>query len=156
MHQNEEEIRAHLNGEAPEKSADEKKNYGRQLAITFSIELIMVIALCVWKEIYNQPDTASVFRLLSDCFLVPGALFAGIGGFTWIGSYGFFDMMSYGCSSVFGRFIPFDSAYRRKEKFYDYRQKKEAKGRSWKKDMVVSGFAFILLSVVFMLIEDCL
>lgn len=156
MTHNEEEIRAHLNGDVPEQDARPPKKFGKEFAITVLIALAMAISLSVWRGLFEQTDVAGVFRVLSDSFLIPGALFAGIGGLTWVASYGFFDIMSYGCSAVFGRFIPFDSAYRRKENYYDYRQKKEAKGRTWKKDMVFSGLTFILLSILFSVIYSCL
>lgn len=156
MYRDEEEIRARLGGESQQEESEKKRNAVKYLAVTTVIALMMAIAMAVWRDIQGQTDVAGVFRVLSDSFLVPGAAFSCVGGLTWVASYGFFDMMSYGCSSVFGRFIPFDSAYRRKEKFYDYREKKEKQGRTWNKDMVIVGCVFILLSILFSVIYSAL
>lgn len=109
------------------------------------IALALAVLYACSHSIWRQESVKEMVRVLSDSFLLPGALLLGIGALSWIGSKGQFDILSYGCSSLFGRFLPFDSVYRRHEKFYDYRVKKNERGRPVRKEyLLVGGVSFAL------------
>lgn len=99
--------------------------------------------------------TAAVFALLSDGFLMPGVLFAGIGGLSWVASKGLFDIFSFGASDLFGRFLPFNSVFRRGDKFYDYKQEKAEKRRPWKADLLLVGVGCLVCSLLCLLVYSC-
>lgn len=131
--------------ETEKESAKIKRN--RRLVIVILAVAIAAVT-AVSRGLFSQTDAKGVLHLLSDGFLVPGALFAGIGGLSWVSTTGFFDIFGYGCSHVFGRFIPFDSVYRRKEKYYDYKVRKDEKGRNWNKELLLTGACALALAVL--------
>lgn len=104
------------------------------------------------RDLSSLEGTAAIFALLSDGFLMPGALFAGIGGLSWVASKGLFDIFSFGASDLFGRFLPFNSVYRRGDKFYDYKQEKAAKRRPWRADVLLVGVCCLVCSILCLLI----
>ena len=118
------------------------------LAASAISALLLALGTAWLRGIFEQATVKGVILVLSDSFLIPGAVFLAVAGLSWIATFGMFDIMSFGCSSLFGRFIPFDSVYRRQESYYDYKVKKDEKGRVWKLDMLLIGGIFFLLSVV--------
>ncbi len=111
--------------------------------------VLLAIAIAWMRGLFEQTTAQGVLQVLSDSFLVPGAVFMGIAGLTWISTFGMYDIMGFGCSSLFGRFIPFDSVHRRKETYYDYKTKRDERGRVWKADMLVVGGVCFALSILF-------
>ena len=113
---------------------------------------LLAIGVAWARGLFEQTDFSGVCKALSDGFLVPGAVFMGVAGLTWMATYGMYDIMGFGCSSLFGRFIPFDSVYKRKESFYDYKTKRDERGRVWKIDMLLVGGICFALSILFALL----
>ena len=88
------------------------------------------------------------YKILSDAFMVPGAILACSSILAWVASEGTFDMISYGLRRGASSLIPF--ARHNDETFYDYKVKKKAKreGRSaW--FLLFVGLGFLLVMLVF-------
>ena len=117
--------------------------------ITAFCGVLLTLGVAWLRGVFEQTTFSEVSRVLSDAFLVTAALFMGIAGLTWISTFGMYDIMGFGCSSLFGRFIPFDSVHKRKESYYDYKTKRDTRGRVWKIDMLVVGGICMVLSFLF-------
>jgi hypothetical protein len=88
--------------------------------------------------------------ILCDAFFVPGILLALIGMIVWVSSTGFFDALGYAVKTAAHMFIPFIKTER--QSFYDYKMAKAEKRGSTPHFITFVGIAFILVSVVFLLI----
>ncbi|MBQ8552291.1 MAG: DUF3899 domain-containing protein [Clostridia bacterium] len=76
---------------------------------------------------------------LSDCFVVSGTLFAGVGGLIWIAGLGGFDMLGYTAASLIGR--------NKREGYYEYRIRNEKKRAEYRRTLSV-GIAFLGVGAV--------
>lgn len=121
----------------------------KESLITAFCGALLTFGVAWLRGVFEQTSFSGVSRVLSDSFLVTAALFMGIAGLTWIATFGMYDIMGFGCSSLFGRFIPFDSVHKRKESYYDYKTKRDARGRVWKIDMLLVGGVYMALSFLF-------
>ena len=115
------------------------------------IALILGACVACDRGLISSADAQSALLALSDGFFVPGALLTCVGGLTWIASKGQFDAFGY----VFSRFsfhslIP--GAVRSMEpkpgNLYEYKAKRDAKGRKWLKHAWVTGLVSFGISVV--------
>ena len=111
----------------------------------------LAIGLCVWLEKPFAAETAKeTVGLLCDCFTVPGIMFLGIGGLTWVAHMGAFDSFGY----IFRNFslhnVWMTKPKKKYESFYDYKQAKDEKGRPWLTHFAVLGA--ISLAVGFLLL----
>ena len=102
-------------------------------------------------KIYQLDGIKEFFRDLSDCFLLPGALLSGGAAISWAGTFGTFDMLSYGSRSFFGIFIR-PLAQDLPDHFYDYRKQKDEKGRSWSKETLFVGLISVGISVLALIV----
>lgn len=119
--------------------------------ICAAIVLILGAFVAFGRGLFSAEDASSVLMALSDGFFVPGALLACVGGLTWIASKGQFDAFGY----VFSRFsfhslIPGSvrSMEVKPESLYDYKAKKDGKGRKWLKHAWITGLASLAISAV--------
>ncbi len=99
--------------------------------------------------LFTASTAVKVLEALSNAFIMPGVLLAGVGAISWTGSLGTYDMLGYGMQTFF-------SLWRRgkhAKSFYDYRQAKEEKGRTWFPEMLIVGLAYILLSIIALVIS---
>ncbi len=101
--------------------------------------------------LFSASQPVKVFEILSDACLMPGVLLAGVAAISWTGSLGTYDMIGYSMQTLFF-FIPKVNENRAKS-FYDYRQAKEEKGRSWLFEMLIVGLVFLALAVIFLIIS---
>lgn len=124
-------------------------------AIRYGIcaSLALIVGACVacGRGLLSSADGKGVLLALSDGFFVPGALLFCAGGLTWIASKGQFDAFGY----VFSRFsfhslIPGSvrSMEPKPENLYEYKAKRDAKGRKWLKHAWVTGLVSFGISVV--------
>lgn len=113
---------------------------------------VVLAALCAsLKKLFVFTTVQNLFGILSDCFMLPGVLLAGVGALGWIGSLGFFDIMSYGAKSFFGIFIK-SLAEDLPHTFYDYRAQKDEKGRKWSKETIIVGLISLAISVLLLIV----
>ena len=117
--------------------------------VSISICVAAVVAVMIWKGVFTQPDAKSVFGVLSDAFFIPGVIFAGVGGLSRLGAWGAYDTFGY----IFSRFsfhnIWVTGARRKKyDSLYDYKQKKNEKGRRWLPYVLWTGLGALVVSIV--------
>jgi len=114
------------------------------------IAAILVVLRAILSKVYVFTTVKDLFGNLSDCFLLPGVLLTGVALLGWIGTFGFFDILSYGSRSFFGIFIrPLAEDLPRT--FYDYRVQKEEKGRKWSRETLIVGLIALGISVLLLI-----
>lgn len=130
---------------------------GKEMRIGYIVSITLcvaaVIAVVFWKEVFSLKDAKSVFGALSDAFLIPGALFAGVGGLSRLGAAGAYDSFGY----LFSRFALHNiwvTGSRRKkyDSLYEYKQKKDEKGRRWLPYVLWTGVGALAISVVMLIV----
>ena len=103
-------------------------------------------------EIVNSAtnQTKEILNILCSAFFIPGALFLLTGALLWISTTGFFDSFGYAFKMTAHMFLPFRKTERKS--FYDYKMEKEEKRASVPHFVLIVGAAFILVSVVFLIL----
>ena len=89
---------------------------------------------------------------LSDCFTVPGVVFLGIGGLTWVAHMGGFDSFGYIFSNFSLHNLWTTKAKKKYQSFYDYKQEKEEKGRPWLSHFAVLGAASLAVGILLLIV----
>ena len=121
--------------------------YITPLLVAITLAVIYAIA----KKIYVFDTVKTFVGELSNCFLLPGVLLGGAGAIGWIGTFGTYDMLSYGTRSFFGIFIkPLAADLPRT--FYEYRVAKDEKGRKWSKETLIVGLISLAVSMILLLV----
>ena len=117
--------------------------------------LIVAVLLCAWGEgLFTLTNIKDIMGVLSDCFVVPGVLFAGIGGLSWISSKGGYDSMGYMINNfALHNLIPskFPKSYK---SLYDYKQEKDENGRHWLPQLLITGMFSLLVGVILFIIYN--
>lgn len=110
------------------------------------ISLLCGLALWIIGVSYQGlPQTAAAsewFRILSNGALIPGILFLGISGLTWISGEGLFDGIRYSMSTLLKRLQGKNKRY---GSYYDYTQR-EKKRPSY--PMLLPGLLFLAAAVI--------
>ncbi len=114
-------------------------------AVTFFVLGVFV------TKIYQFENVKEVIGDLSDCLLIPGVLLSGVAVISWAGTFGTFDMLSYGTKSFFGIFIR-PLAEDLPSHFYDYRKQKDEKGRHWSKETLFVGLISLGISGLLLIV----
>ena len=118
-----------------------------------ALEALAAVMIARYQGL-DAAQTLSVnARFLSDGCFVVGLMMTGVGLLTWVSTTGFFDMLSYGViygvRAVVGLFG--GSRKPNDQTFYDYKMAKEEKRGAAQYAILVSGIAWIVLSVVFLM-----
>lgn len=94
------------------------------------------------------PDAWPVY-CASNALFVPGVLWLGVGGLTWIATTGFFDIFSYAFKSLLLLFSPLKKPGEF-ERFYEYKLAKEEKrsGKAVPYTMLIVGVVLVLGAAV--------
>ena len=116
--------------------------------IIAAVVILVIYALSF--ELFNAGDMEELFKDLSDCFVITGIILSGVGAISWAGTEGAFDMLAYGCKTVFGLF---SSSYSKKlpKSFYDYKQEQIEKNRPWLKQTLVVGLAALAVGLLLLI-----
>ena len=88
-----------------------------------------------------------IFKILCDCFTVPGLVLVFVGLLVVCSNGGTFDMLGFGVKKFFGLFKKESD----KQTFYEYRQNKLANRRSFWYLLVVGG-VFVAAAVIFLIL----
>ena len=118
--------------------------------ITTAVGAVITIAIIFGRGITKATDIVTISHILSDGFLVPGVILAGVGLLIFASNGGAFDMLAYAgilLISIFKK-NPQDRKYK---DFYEYRQAKKEKKRGFA-FMLIVGLAFIAVSVIFVIV----
>ena len=92
-------------------------------------------------------------KYLSDGFLLPGVLCAGVGALIWIGSFGTYDAIGYTVSNIGRRFHVTKSNFgERAPDFHSYKEAKDTKGRKSYPFLIFVGLGAIALAILFQIL----
>lgn len=94
----------------------------------------------------------TIFVGLANCFAVPGFLLMCFAGLGWIASLGTFDIFVYGTGSAIGWVIK-PVADKLPKTYYDYKAKKDEKGRKWSVETLITGGAFAAVGMIFIILS---
>ena len=136
-----------------ENNITEKKQISvKKYGITFGFYFIFSF-IFMWNDgVFESESLQEVIGSVTDGFFIAGILFAGIGGLSYIGSKGTYDTLSYGVSKIgIHQWVP-GLPKEIPESFYEYKIKKEEKGRTWFCNLLLVGLAGIGLSVLFLIL----
>lgn len=136
------------------KEVTEKPKLSAQIIGCSVALLAAVILMAFWEGIFQLTGAKDIVGALSDCFFVPGVLFAGIGGLSWISSKGGYDAFSYAFNN-FALHNLFPTKYSKKYKtLYDYKQEKDEKGRRWLPQLLVTGGISLLIGAILFIVYN--
>lgn len=108
----------------------------------------MLFALNAWvQHLFGQETAGETMSVLSNSFTVPGVVLCGIALLGWIGTFGQFDMLSYGSRKFFGHFIH-SLSDELPDHFYEYREQRNEQGREWNKTPLWVGLACLACAAV--------
>ena len=133
---------------------EKQKNPGvlRRYLPSVIAAVLLFVLMAGRNDLLSQTDAKAVFGALSDCFLMPGVVIGGLGGFSWIASTGAYDILGYGGRAAWERIGGIFGRQKENISYYDYKQEKaEARGKpkiSW---LIVGGVC-IALSVLCLVI----
>ena len=118
----------------------------RYLAPAIAAAAVFCLYLFVGK-IGEAASVGAVMGILSDGFFAAAVLIGGIGLISIAGKFGTFDMLSYGTRSFFGNCIhPLREDL--PGTFFEYKTKKDEKGREYLKEYCIVGAVSLLLGVL--------
>lgn len=116
--------------------------------ITLLIGLIFAFLICVFKNIFTQTSVNEVMHILVDAFFVPGVVLMCFGLLIVSTNGGTFDMLGYGVIMFISLFNK--GTERKYKTFYDYRESKKEKKRTFGYLLVVGVFLTII-SLIFLI-----
>lgn len=111
--------------------------------------IITVIIICA-NHIWEHTVTTEVMQILSDAFLIPGAIIGGVGLLVFASNGGAYDMLGYAMLMFFNLFRR-DVNKRKYKDFYEYRQSKKDRKHGFA-FMLIVGLAFIVIAVIFLIL----
>ena len=116
-------------------------------------ETMIALMIARYQGLDGAQTMAMNARFLSDGCFVVGLVMTGVGLMTWVATTGFFDMLSYGVIYGVRAFVGLFGGSRKPndQTFYDYKAAKEEKRGKAQYAILVSGVAFIALSVGFLM-----
>lgn len=121
------------------------KKHSRALTylITAVVGLAMAVAVLQSRGGFSQPDTMTMYFVMSDACFVPGIILTGFGILLWAAHDGFFDGLTYSVSKLTTLLL---MPFRKKERYqqyYDYKVEKAARRQK-------PGWAVLIVGVVFL------
>ncbi|MBQ0125127.1 MAG: DUF3899 domain-containing protein [Clostridiales bacterium] len=129
-------------------SPETKRGY----IISIALILVFIALMLNFKDVASQPSAKELMGALSDSFTVPGVLFCGVGGLTFLATLGAYDSFGY----IFSRFSLHNVWVTKKrekyESLYDYKTAKDEKGRKWLPYVFFTGLCSLALGVIFLVI----
>lgn len=124
-----------------------KRHRGRLIALLCGFGLWLIGVL--YQGLPQASNAREWFRVLSNGALIPGVLFAGISGMTWIAGEGLFDGIKYALSSMRSRIRGQEKRY---ASYYDYTRREKKKGSSY--PMLFPGLFFLAAAIILTLLYD--
>lgn len=103
---------------------------------------------------FAQPDTRTMYIVLSDAFFVPGIMLVGFGILMFVSYEGFFDSLSYSVRQVFTTVFFFFRKDERYPQYYDYKMKRAQRRKKPGHAVWITGVGFLLLAGVFTLLTE--
>lgn len=129
----------------------EKKETASKAKWIIRISVFAVMTgLCAWHEkIFSQPTAAETMGAISNTFLVPGVVYAGLGALDWGRQRGIFDGLGYAVGKYgLHNLIPGVNTLSEYKDYYEYVTAKQEKRTTWSKEMLFMGFGALAVSVI--------
>ena len=122
--------------------------------LNISTALCLFIIMANSQGLFHAVGVQLIMRKLSDCFLIPGAVFGGVGSLCWIAAKGNFDMLGYGAKLCLDWLL--HPTQKRYESFYEYKVRQEEKNPTgaWPWRTFVVGIVCIAFSVIFAILFE--
>ena len=128
-------------------------------AFKYIVSIPIIVAIVAFTAYNRRLLSAESFKqaagILSDCFLVPGVLFAGAGALGWAATTGIYDMFGFGAGHFMRWFIPMMDKDKYDD-FYEYKKSKDENGRRWKPYILVEGAVCFLIALIFFVLYNVL
>lgn len=100
---------------------------------------------------YSLAETkAEQYRLLADCFTMPGVLFLMLGSLIWVSGLGALDGITFLLHRLWTSLIP-GARLNGDETYYDYVQRKREKKPKAHRPLLMVGAAFTVLGIIFII-----
>ena len=114
--------------------------------------LVAFVATVIIEEPFQKTELSEIIGKLSNCFTVPGVIFAGFAGLTYVSYLGGYDGISYAFTS-FGLHNIFTTRQPKRYKdFYEYKKEKDEKGRSWLPQYLIIGLISLAIGVLLLVL----
>ena len=123
----------------------------RHYLITGAAGLTAAAAIAWGRGLKAGADPGSVFMALCDGCFVVGILLVCMGVLLWVGSTGFFDMLSYGLQKLWQRMSAFARG-REEQTYYDYKTSRDRRRSRAHRVPLLIGAVFLAGAVVFLLL----
>lgn len=117
--------------------------------ITTLVGLLLAFFATLVQGIFSQTDTVAVMKILCNAFFASGVIIACVGLLVVATEGGAFDMLAYAVVLIFDG-LRKDVTKRKYKDFYEYKQAKKEKKRSFAYLLIV-GLIFIAISLVFLI-----
>ena len=136
------------------KEGTEKSKLWVRILTCAAALVVAVVLFAFWEGLFRKTEAKDIIGTLSDCFFVPGVLFAGIGGLSWVSSKGGYDAFGYAFSNfALHNFFPTKHPKKYKS-LYDYKQEKDENGRHWLPQLLITGMFSLLVGVILFIIYN--
>ena len=122
----------------------------RPYLVTGLISLAVVFMILWSRGTFQKSEPAQVYMDLSDAFLVPGAMLAGIGGLLFASGSGIFDMLNFGVMKVFSLIRSDAHRASQPKTFYDYVESKSGTKKGRYGYLLLSGLVLLALAGLFL------
>ena len=120
--------------------------------------LLISLAICLWKGVFRETDTALIVRYLSDAFLIPGVLLTGVGLLSFIRKQGAYDGLGYTFDTMKRTFTmrrymdPIEEGSEDRT-YFGYKQKvKEKRKVAW--HLIIVGCGFLLTAIALAIVHS--
>lgn len=117
--------------------------------ITFAVGLLLAFFAALIQGVFAQTETVALMKVLCNSFFASGVLIACVGLLVVATEGGAFDMLAYAVVLIFDG-LRRDVSKRKYKDFYEYKQAKKEKKRSFGFLLIV-GVIFIAISLVFLI-----
>ena len=132
------------------------KSFFKRKLVLYILWVLVAISFTVAMYFIEKPLEAESAKEIvagfSNCFFVPGALISSFAILGWLASRGAYDGLGY----IFSNFALHSLIYRHQpkkyESLYDYKQKKDEKGRTWPKHMLFVGLGTLTVSLILFIV----
>lgn len=120
-------------------------DFWKKYLIDLVIGLLLAVGLCAAQGLSNAETARDVFRILSDGFFVPGAIFLCLGGLTFTRNGGVLDGLVFTFKNAFARIRSDYETVRMT--FAEYREERESKASS-PMPSVLAGLTHLAIALI--------
>lgn len=113
--------------------------------VTAFIALAIAFIVLMARNTFSNMVPEELLIDISDAFMISGIFVCGAGGIVWAAGLGTFDMLGYSVKLVLDTAFSFNKDWKKKENFYEYRERKSKKKAEFK-NLLFVGFSMLAVS----------